>query len=130
MDLIFKNYRPVSNLSFISKLMERIIDSQLVQYATSTGNVESLQSAYTKDHSPETAPSKVKTDIMNGIDNKEVICLVMLDISAAFDTVTHSLLLNRLQYCFGMQGLSLFWINLILKIVPSKLSLMIQMDHR
>ena len=111
LDHIFKNYRPVSNLPFIWKLLERKKGSQLVQYTTSTANVEPLQSTYTKDHSTETALLKVKTDIRNAMDNKEVTCLVKLELSAAFNVVNHSLLLNRLQYHFGIQGSALSWIR-------------------
>ena len=101
-DSIFKNYWLVSNLSFTSKLLKRIIGSQLVQYTTSTGSIEPLQSAYTKDYLTETALLKLKNDIMNAMDNKEVTWLVMLVLSAAFIMVSHSLLLNRLQYHFGI----------------------------
>ena len=120
----------MSNLSFISKLLQRIIGSQLVQYTTNTGNVQLLQSAYTKDHSTETALLKVKTDIMNTVDNKEVTCLVMLDLSAAFNMLSHSLMLNRLHTALAYKDQLYHGWNLTLKIIPNKLSLMILTDHR
>ena len=55
--------------------------------------------------------TKVKTDILNAIDNTEVICLVLLDLSAAFDTVNDSLLLNKLKFCFGFRDTVLKWVS-------------------
>ena len=62
--------------------------------------MEPFQSAYHKGHSTETALLKVKTDILNAIDNTEVMCFVLLDLSAAFNKVNYSLLLNRLKFHF------------------------------
>ena len=71
--------------------------------------MEKCQSAYRENFSTETALLKVKTDILDAIDKKEVMCLVMLDLRAAFDTVNHYLLLNRLKYRFGVCKLALAW---------------------
>ena len=73
--------------------------------------MEECQSAYWENFSTETALLKVKTDILDAIDKKEVMCLVMLDLSAAFDTVNHHLLLNRLKYRFGVCDLALAWLE-------------------
>ena len=54
---------------------------------------------------------KVKSDILNAIDSKEITCLIFLDLSAAFDTISHSKLLNRLKYCFGIMDVALKWIK-------------------
>ena len=70
-----------------------------------TGKLEECQSAYGDGHSTETALLKVKTDFLNIIDDKGVVCLVLLDLSAAFDTVTHDILLNRLKHRFGVTGI-------------------------
>ena len=59
----------------------------------------------------ETALLQVKTDFLNIIDDKGVMCLVLLDLSAAFDTITHDILLNRLKHCFGVTGKVLDWIR-------------------
>ena len=106
-DCIFKNYRPVSNLSFLSKLIERAVCKQITQY---TGKyTEKFQSAYRASHSTETALIKVKDDILRAIDNQRVTCLILLNLSAAFNALSHPLLLNRLQHHFGMQGIVLKW---------------------
>ena len=71
-DCIFKNYRPVSNLSFLSKLIERAVCKQITQYTGTTGMAEKFQSAYSTSHSTETALIKVKDDILRAIDNQRV----------------------------------------------------------
>ena len=54
---------------------------------------------------------KVKTDMFNKIEDNKVMCLVLLDLSAAFDTVSHHLLLNHLKHCFGMNGNIIIWLS-------------------
>ena len=70
-----------------------------------------LQSAYHEDHSTETALLKVKTDLLAALDNQEVSCLILLDLSATFDTVSHKLLLNCLKYCFDFGSKVFEWIE-------------------
>ena len=111
LELMFRNFRPVSNLSHLGKIIEKLACRQIVQYTTSTGQMEDCQSAYQENLSTEMALLKVKTDILDAIDNKEVMCLVMLDLSATFDTVNHHLLLNRLKYRFGVCDLALSWLK-------------------
>ena len=108
---ILNNYRPVSNLSYLSKLIERIVCKQLTRYTNSTGQMESYQSAYREHSSTETALLKIKADILDAVDKKEVMCLVMLDLSSAFDTISHELLLKRLKYRFGITDTVLQWIE-------------------
>ena len=66
--------------------------------------MEPLQSAYYNHHSTETALFKIQTDILDAMDNKSVTCLVLLDLSPAFNTVPHCELINRLKYRFGLGG--------------------------
>ena len=101
----------VSNLSFISKLIERAVCDQLLEYTATTGKIEGMQSAYRTDHSIEMALLKVKTDILNDMDNKKVNFLILLDLSAAFDMVSFHLLMNRLLNRFGITGTVLQWID-------------------
>ena len=100
LDLTLNNYRPVSNLAYISKIIERVACDQLTSYIANSDKIEKLQSAYKQGHSAETAMLKVKTDILNVIDQRKVVCLVLLDLSAAFNTVNHNHLLNHLKYRF------------------------------
>ena len=73
--------------------------------------MEPMQSTYRVGHSTETALIKVKADILNAIDNKEVVCLVLLYLSAAFDTVDHQILLEGLKIMFGLTGAVINWIT-------------------
>ena len=82
-----KNYRPISNLSYLSKIIEKAALTQYVDHVESAGLSSSYNSAYKKNHSTETLLVKLHSDIMNNMDNKQVTLLVLLDLSAAFDTV-------------------------------------------
>ena len=104
LDLILTNYHPISNLFFVSKLVEWVVCQQITKFAEESGNLESMQTAYHESHSTETALLKVKSGILNAMNNKEVMCLVLLDLSVTFDTMNHQLLLNCLKYHFGFQG--------------------------
>ena len=104
LDTTFKNYRLVSNLSFVSKLIEKVICEQLTRYTHSTGKMECLQSAYKVAHLTETALLRVKSNIIKNMDQNKIACLILLDLSAAFDTVDHELLLSHLRYRYGVTG--------------------------
>ena len=107
--MINKNYRPVSNLSFVGKLIERVVADQITSHITQHSLMEASQSAYRSHHSTETTLLKVKADILRAMDNQEVVCLVLLDLSAAFDTVNHEILIARLRDRFGIGGTALKW---------------------
>ena len=102
------NYRPVSNLSFLSKVLERVVDAQLSRYLTENGLHEKLQSAYRKNHSTETALIRVQNDIMLAFGEKKVCLLLLLDLSAAFDTVEHAALLKTMEK-LGISCVPLQW---------------------
>ena len=104
-----KNYRPVSNLSFLSKILERIVLKRLLDHVTKNNLGECFQSAYKSKHSTETAVLKVCTDILDSIDKKNVCLLTLLDLSAAFDTIDHNILISRLDNSFGIRGSALDW---------------------
>ena len=69
LDTIPKNYRPVSNLSYLSKVIEKAVCNQLLDYTEQTGMTEKYQSAYTHNHSTESALLCVRTDILQAMDN-------------------------------------------------------------
>ena len=108
---VLKNYRPVSNLPYISKILEKVVDARLESHLSSNSLHEVHQSAYRKFHSTETALLKVQNDILNSLDQNDVTILVMLDLSAAFDTIDHTTLLYRLEHHFGIAGKPLEWVT-------------------
>lgn len=81
LDVAFKNFRPVSNLPYISKLSERAAACQLTQYMTDNDLHSVFQSAYKPNHSTETALLKVKNDILMNMNDQHVTLLVLLDLS-------------------------------------------------
>ena len=106
---ILNNFRPVSNLPFISKIIEKVVASQLNNHMTLNKLHEPLQSSYKKFHSTETTLTCVLDDFLGAIDDKKCVLLLMLDLSAAFDTVDHDILLNRMEKRLGIQGNALNW---------------------
>ena len=106
-----KNYRPVSNLSFLSKLIEKSVVKQLNMHMLSNDLYPCNQSAYRKFHSTETALVKILNDLLLAIDKKQCSFLVLFDQSAAFDTVNQDLMLHRLKYSFGITNDALEWLN-------------------
>ena len=111
LDLILKSFHPVSNLSYVSKLVERIAADQLAYHVAKNGLSEKFQSAYRALHSTETALTHVSNDILLNMDNWKSTCLVLLDLSAAFNTLDHETLLNHLQNRSRITGLVLKWIK-------------------
>jgi len=86
------NYRLVSNLSTVSKVLERLVLARLRPHLTNSANFSKWQSAYRQGHSTETALVDVLESVYTAADNNEVTVLIGLDLSAAFDTVCHSIL--------------------------------------
>ena len=103
--------RPISNSQFISKLAERSAYEQTYDHLITHHLIPELQSAYRKRYSTETALLKVQNDILLNMDRQHVILLVLLDLSAAFDTVNHEILLRRLETTFGITGTALQWFS-------------------
>jgi len=108
-DLDAKSYRPISNLSVLSKLRGRLVAQQLIDYLRGAGLLPDLQSAYRAFHSTETAVLKVMSDILLAIDNGNLRLLALLDLSSAFDTVHHEIVLRRLEVSYGLHGTALSW---------------------
>jgi len=93
-----KNYRPVSNLSLLSKIMEKLVAKRLETHLSSDRLHDNLQSAYRIGHSTETALLKVHHDIAEALYRNCMAALVLLDLSAAFDVIDHKILQTRIEH--------------------------------
>ena len=105
------NYRPISNLSYISKLTERLVKNRITDYLSQNNLLNSFQSAYTKFHSTETTLLAVHDYLIRSMSLQKITALCLLDLSAAFDTIDHSILLHRLSTWFGINNTPLQWIK-------------------
>ena len=105
----FANYRPISNLPYLSKILERVVALQFQDYLISNDLLSTMQSAYRPCYSTETALLRVQNDILLALDSGKEVLLVLLDFSAAFDTIDHSMLIWRLEKRFGVTGTALTW---------------------
>ena len=103
------NYRPILNLSFASKLLERYFARCLLDHATANDLLDRNQSAYRPHNSTETALVLVQNDILKALDRRHGV--ILLDMSAAFDTVYHDVLVTRLIQRFGVTGCAIAWIK-------------------
>jgi len=106
-----KSFRPISNLTVLSKLLQRLVSRQLLDHVRVHRLLPSLQSAYRAQHSTETAVLKVLSDILTAADRGDLSMLTLLDLSAAFDAVDHAILLRRLMTSHGVNSVVHSWIS-------------------
>ena len=110
-----KNYRPVSNLQFLEKMIERIVGMRLNKHMSENNLNEDFQYGYKKGHSTETLLVKVVNDLLMACDDQKPSIVLLLDLSAAFDTVDQTKLLGILQQDIGVEGVALKWFASFLK---------------
>ena len=108
---MLNNYRPVSNLSFLSKIIEKVISIRILGHILDNNNVGSFQFAYRASHSFETPLLCVYNDIVTTVGKGNGFFLVLLDLSAAFDTIDHDNSFYILEKYVGIGGsaLRLIW---------------------
>ena len=105
------NYRPVTNLPFLSKVLEKAALHFLTPQLNKDKSFSSYNSAYKANFSTETLLTKVLSDIFSCMDKQQIVLLVLLDLSAAFDSVSHLKLKNILKYKFNINNNCINWIN-------------------
>ena len=104
-----KNYRPVSNLMFLGKLIERVVAARLDNHMTVNELNEESAYGYKTGHSTELLLLKVVNDLLLSCDNQLPSVIMLLDLSAAFDTVDQKKLLSILECEIGIKGTALKW---------------------
>uniref|UniRef100_A0A669E0K7 Reverse transcriptase domain-containing protein n=1 Tax=Oreochromis niloticus TaxID=8128 RepID=A0A669E0K7_ORENI len=119
------SYRPISKLPLVSKILEKTVAEQLNNFLEKNNVLDIFQSGFRKLHSTETALLKVSSDILMAADSGEYTVLVLWDLSSAFDTVDHSIMINRLKDLFGITGVVLKWFQSYL----SERSFTVCMNH-
>jgi hypothetical protein len=105
------NYRPISNLNTLSKILERVFLARLLPHICNSTNFNPYQSAYRRHHSTETALLKILDDTYTNAGLHSATLLIGLDLSAAFDTINKVTLISRLRNSFGIAGPALDWIS-------------------
>ena len=108
---LLKNYRPISNLPFLSKILEKVILHKLLSHLQENNLSNPFQSAYRAGCSTETVLLRIVNDILSALDNDNISVLLLLDLPAAFDTLDHQILLSRLNSVFGIQSTALQWFH-------------------
>ena len=115
LELIPKNYRPVSNLPFLSKVLEQCVLIRFSQHCDSYSLLPDYQSAYRPNYSCETFLLKIINDMLWAMEKKNVTAMVVMDLSAAFNTVDHDILLSVLENKFVIKDVALRWFESYLR---------------
>ena len=115
LELIFKNYRPVSNLKFLAKLVEKCMLLKFNEHCSLNSLLPLYQSTYSKFYSCKTSLLKLADNLLNEMENQRVSALVVMELSAAFDTVYHKILLDVLSSQYGIEGKALRWFDRYLR---------------
>ena len=111
LDTELQDYRLISNLSFLSKIIEKAVQSQLQKYFDHQLLLSKHQGAYKQDYSLETTLLNMCDNILNNMEKQKCTSIVCLDLSTVFDTVNHRILVDVLKSCFGITEQALAWIS-------------------
>ena len=105
-----ENYRPISLLSNISKIFERVVYNRIEEFLTSTKQLYPLQFGFRKNFSTNHALLSIVEQVREAMDSKMYSCGVFIDLEKAFDTVNHEILLQKLNY-YGIRGIGNAWLS-------------------
>ena len=104
------NYRHISQLPIISKIMERVVSGQLIFYLENNYIMELYQGAYRTHYSTETALNIITDTLYKSLDSYHCAQLLLFDLSRAFDTINHNIRIERIKE-LGIKGSSLSWLT-------------------
>ena len=104
-----RNYRPISSMTYLSKILEKCVHQQLTHYLTTHSLLSNFQSGYRTNFSCETAITKIHNDVLLMVDSRTNVLLMLLDLSAAFDTINHEILIQKLEFTYGLKMEVLSW---------------------
>ena len=107
---ICDNYRPISLLPIVSKIFERVVHKQLSLYLSENKLLFKSQHGFRQNHSTETATLELVDKVMKHLDNNETPISIFIDLSKAFDTLNHDILLHKLSF-YGIRGTALNWFS-------------------
>lgn len=99
------NYRPISTLSVFNKILEKLLLNRIIPFLDKHNVLYSLQYGFRQGSSTSTAIVELLDDVISGIDTKQVVGALFLDLRKAFDTLNHSILLKKLE-CYGIRGVA------------------------
>jgi hypothetical protein len=105
------SYRPIANLPVLSKLFERLVAQRIWEHLQQFELLPVVQSGFRSGHSSETAILRVLSDLLAAVDRGDFAVLTLLDLSTAFNTVDHGILLERLRVSFGFTDSALAWVT-------------------
>ena len=115
LNLIMKNYRPISNLCLLSKLVECCMLKQLLKHCNDNCLLPDFQSAHHANYSTETSLARMMNNILWAIDEQHITMMVTLELSAPSDMVYHNILLKILKSRFGVTDTILKWFDSYLR---------------
>lgn len=107
---MFTNYRPISLLPNISKILEKVVHKRIYKFLTDQDLLYQSQYGFRNNHSTNMAISELMSDIVKGFDDKKYTLGLFLDLSKAFDTIDHDILLAKLNH-YGIRGVAWDWVR-------------------
>ena len=102
------NYRPISLLSTMSKILEKVVYNRVYNFLTRTGQISDKQYGFRAKHSCEHAIGQLVGSVLKNLENKQITVAILLDLSKAFDTIKHEIMLKKLEL-YGVRGIPLSW---------------------